>query len=147
MSLVTPTLNLPAAPASIAGPAKPAAAPPMPAAVATPTKAPDAPSTTVTLSAQAQSVMNAANHPGAPSPTSAAAPAPPDSSVYESLKNGIASAVTDVGDAIEDGAQAVVDGVETTLSTVNTAVKGLLGLPFAAVAKVCDAAGAIIDKA
>jgi hypothetical protein len=66
--------------------------------------------------------------------------------VYESLKNGISTAVGDVGDVIAGGAQAVVDGVETTLSTANKIVQGALGLPFAAAAKVCDAAGAIISE-
>jgi len=87
-----------------------------------------------------------------PSASTADAPAPlpaaphHDDSVYESLKHGISTAVTDVGDAIADGAHAVVDGVETAVSTVNTAAKGLLELPFAAVAKACDAAGALIDE-
>ncbi len=147
MSLVTPTLNLPTAKA-VAAPAASTPAPAVPA----PAKASDAPSATVTLSPQAQAAlqaMNTAGHPSsaAPAPAPVAAPAPHDDSVYESLKHGIASAVTDVGDAIGDGAHAVVEGVEATLSAVNTGVKGLLGLPFAAVAKVCDAAGAIIDKA
>jgi hypothetical protein len=40
----------------------------------------------------------------------------------------------------------VVDGVENTLSAANKIVQGALGLPFAAAAKVCDAAGAIISE-
>jgi len=109
------------------------------------------PSTTVTLSPQAQSAFAAASHP-APSSAAPTAPAPSaatvahDSSVYESLKNGISTAVGDVGEVIAGGAQAVVDGVETTLSTANKIVQGALGLPFAAAAKVCDAAGAIISE-
>jgi hypothetical protein len=31
------------------------------------------------------------------------------------------------------------------VSTANKTVQGILELPFAAVAKVCDAAGAVID--
>jgi hypothetical protein len=74
------------------------------------------------------------------------APAHHDSSVYESLKSGISTAVTDVGDAIVGGAHAVVDGVETAVSTVHDVAKGIVELPFAAVAKACDAAGALIDE-
>ena len=54
--------------------------------------------------------------------------------------------MSDVGDAIAGGAHAVVEGVETTLSTANKVVTGMLELPFAAVAKACDAVGAVIDK-
>jgi len=152
MPMVTPTLNLPQPTVP------PKAAAPAPAPVATPAAAPaarpaDVPSATVTLSPQALSAMAAANHPSStPSTTSpGAAPAAPtpaahDGSVYESLKSGIATAVADVGDAIAGGAHAVVDGVETTLSTANKVAKGLLELPFAAVAKACDAAGAVIDE-
>jgi hypothetical protein len=160
MSMVTPTLNLPP-PALASTAAKPAlstsasstsstpataSTPPAPGA---PSAAPAVPSTTVTLSPQAQSAFAAASH---PAPSSAAATAPAaatvahDSSVYESLKNGISTAVGDVGDVIAGGAEAVVDGVETTLSTANKIVQGALGLPFAAAAKVCDAAGAIISE-
>jgi hypothetical protein len=146
MSLVTPTLNLPTFAASTKPVAAPVA-PPAPAAV--PAKAPDVPSATVTLSAQAQSALTAAAH-AAPAPAPSAAPVatPPaahDSSVYDMLKNGIAGAVTDVEDAISAAGHAVVDGVETTLSTANKVAQGIVELPFAAVAKVCDAAGAIID--
>ena len=74
------------------------------------------------------------------------APAVHDNSVYESLKNGISTAFTDVGGAIADGAHAVVDGGETTLSTANKVAKGVLELPFAAVAKGCDAVGSLIDE-
>nr|MDP9124382.1 hypothetical protein [Pseudomonadota bacterium] len=79
-----------------------------------------------------------------PAPT----PAQPehDGSVYDSLKSGIATAVTDVGAAIAGGAHAVVDGVETTLSTANKVAKGILELPFAALAKGCDAVGSLIDE-
>jgi hypothetical protein len=73
-------------------------------------------------------------------------PAADDSSVYESLKNGITTAVTDVGDAIAEGAHAVVDGVETTLSTAHKLAKGILELPFAAVSRASDAVGTLIDK-
>ena len=110
---------------------------------------PAAPSATVTLSPQALSLA-AASHPASSSMPSAAAPTPApvahDASVYESLKNGISSAVNDVEDAIASGANAVVDGVEHTLSTANDIAKGILELPFAAVSKSCDAVGALIDK-
>jgi hypothetical protein len=69
-----------------------------------------------------------------------------DGSLYDSLKHGISTAVTDVGDAIAGGAEAVVDGVETAVSTVHTVAKGIVELPFAAVAKACDAVGAVIDE-
>jgi len=102
----------------------------------------------VTLSPQALAASHAAAStaaaPGAPAPLPA--PAHHDGSVYEALKNGIGTAVTDVGDAISDGAHAVVDGVETAVSTVHTVAKGIVELPFAAVAKACDAAGALIDE-
>ena len=152
MSMVTPTLNLPLSTSSSTASMKAAAATPAPAALPTPAAMPSIPSTTVTLSPQALSAM-AASHAAPPPPSSmssttpapAPVPAPTDSSIYDSIKNGIASAVGDVGDAIEGGAHAVVDGVETVLSTANNVVKGALELPFAAVAKVCDAAGDIID--
>ena len=148
MPMVTPTLNLAQPPISSAASTKAAAAALPSAATPAPTPA-DVPSTTVTLSPQALSAMAAASHPSPPPSSSASsatpAPAPHDSSVYDSLKNGIATAVADVGDAIEGGAQAIVDGVETVVSTANKTVQGILELPFAAVAKVCDAAGAVID--
>ena len=149
MSMVTPTLNLPQ-PASSAATAKAAApaAPSVPVAAPAPAPAP-APSTTVTLSPQALSAM-AASHAAASSTaasgTPAAAPAPQGGSVYESLKNGISTAFTDVGDAIASGAHAVVDGVETALSTANKVATGIVELPFAAVAKASDAVGALIDE-
>jgi hypothetical protein len=150
MSMVTPTLNLPP-PAPAAAMAKPALPAATPSAVPAPPAArpADVPSTTVTLSPQAQSALAAASHPppaASPALTTAAAPMAHDGSVYESLKNGISAAVSDVGEAIAGGAHAVVDGVETTLSTANKMVQGALELPFAAVAKVCDAAGAVIDE-
>jgi hypothetical protein len=154
MTMVTPTLNLPQPPASSTKASAPAAA-----AVATPAApapAPSAPSSVVSLSPQALSAAYAASHPTASSSSSppastAAAPAAPlpaahDGSLYDALKHGISSAVTDVGDAIAAGAHAVVDGVETTLSTANDVVKGTLELPFAAVSKGCDAVGALIDE-
>ncbi len=149
MPMVTPTLNLPQPVVSSAKPA--AALPAAPAAAPAPaTRAPDVPSTTVTLSPQALSAAYAASHPSTPSsaPATPAAPtpAPHDGSVYESLKNGISTTAADVGDAIADGAHAVVDGVETALSTANKIVKGTLELPFAAVAKGCDAVGSLIDE-
>ena len=153
MSMVTPTLNIPQPGASSTKAAAAAVAPPVVAA-ATPalaTKAPDAPSATVTLSPQALSAAYAASHPSSTAsstPAAAAVPAPAvaDGSVYESLKNGISTAVTDVGDAIAGGAHAVVEGVETTISTVNKVAKGILELPFAAVSKGCDAVGSLIDE-
>jgi len=99
--------------------------------------------------------MAAASRPPSPAPSSssaaspAATPAPAaahDSSVYEALKNGFTTAVADVGDAISSGVHAVVDGVETTLSTANNVAKGIVELPFAAVSRACDAAGALIDE-
>ena len=150
MPIVTPTLNLPQpATLSSAKPATPVA--PAAAALAAPAPAPkafDTPSATVTLSPQALSLA-AASHP-ASSSTAGAAPAPApvahDGSVYESLKNGISTAVTDVEDAIAGGAHAVVDGVEHTLSTANDIAKGILELPFAALSKASDAVGALIDE-
>ena len=148
MPMITPTLNLPLPTASSA---KTATAPPTPAAVTPLAPAPrmaDAPSTTVTLSPQAMSAAYAASHPSSPtaSPTPALEPGAHDGSVYESLKNGISTAVTDVGDVIAEGAHAVVDGVETTLSTANKVAKGILELPFAVVAKGCDAVGSLIEE-
>jgi hypothetical protein len=154
MPMVTPTLNLPQPPASSSTKsAAPAAAPAATVAATAPAaKAPDAPSATVTLSPQAMSAAWAASHPTASSSSAGGAtPTPPvapahDASLYESLKNGISTAVTDVGDAIAGGARAVVESVETTLSTANDIVKGTLELPFAAVSKGCDAVGALIDE-
>jgi len=147
MPMVTPTLNLPT-PAAASAPAKPLAPP-----IAAPAPAPALPSTTVTLSPQAMSA--AASHPSSSSSpltsstsqsSAAPAPAPQGSSIYDSLKNGIANAVTDVEDVIAGGAHAIVDGVENALSTANKVATGIVELPFAAVAKVCDAAGAVIDE-
>ena len=150
MPMVTPTLNIPQPGASSTKTAIAAATPPAAAAPAPETKAADVPSTTVTLSPQAMSAAYASSHPSSAAPSSPPAPTPAqpehDGSVYESLKNGIAAAVTDVGDAIVGGAHAVVDGVETTLSTANKVAKGILELPFAAVAKGCDAVGSLIDE-
>ncbi len=152
MPIVTPTLNLPqpAASSTASSKAPPAApAPALPMSNAAQGKMPDAPSTTVTLSPQAMSALASSGHPASPSSTApAAAPAPAahDGSVYDSLKTGISSAVTGVENAISGGAHAVVDGVETTLSTANKVATGLLELPFAAVAKACDAVGGLIDE-
>ena len=156
MPMVTPTLNLPqlataassakaAAPVAAAAPAQP------PAALrATAPQAADAPSTTVTLSPRAMSALASSGHPssGPAAAPAAALPAPAvhDGSVYEALKSGLSTAVADVGDAIAGGAHAVVQGVETTLSTANKVATGVLELPFAAVSKACDAAGALIDE-
>ncbi len=153
MPMVTPTLNLPQlVTSSKAAAAAPAAAPV--ASTASAAKLPDVPSTTVTLSPQAMSALASSEHPASfPGPaTTSSMPsaAPPvathDGSVYESLKNGISTAVADVGGAISTGAHAVVEGVETTLSTANKVATGILELPFAAVSKACDAAGALIDE-
>ena len=150
MPMVTPTLNLPQpAMASKAAAAVPAAPPVLP--TASPAKTPDTPSTTVTLSPQAMSALASSEHSpsstaGTPTPAAAPLAAAHDGSVYESLKNGMSTAVADVGGAISAGAHAVVDGVETTLSTANKVATGILELPFAAVSKVCDAAGALIDE-
>ncbi len=146
MPMVTPTLNLPQ-PTVSSTKAAPTVATPAAATAPTP-KVPDAPSTTVTLSPQALSAAYAASHPSSPATPAAPAlePAAHDGSGYEALKNGISTAVTDVGDAIADGAHAVVDGVETTLSTAHKVAKGILELPFAVVAKGCDAVGSLIDE-
>ncbi|MFL6696726.1 MAG: hypothetical protein ACJ8GJ_06130, partial [Vitreoscilla sp.] len=153
MPMVTPTLNLPLSTTpSKAATAVAAAAPVAPTAPVA--KLPDTPSTTVTLSPQAMNALAASEHaPPSPSPATSSpmAPAAPppaahDGSVYESLKDGISTAVADVGGAISTGAHAVVEGVETTLSTANKVATGILELPFAAVAKACDAAGALIDE-
>ena len=153
MPTITPTLNLPQPPVSSARTSAAATPPAAPATAPAPAPAASAPSTTVTLSPQAMSAAWAASHPSAstsstsPAPDAqAAAPAAHDGSVYESLKSGISTAVTDVGDAIAEGAHAVVDGVETTLSTANKVAKGILELPFAAVSKGCDAVGSLIDE-
>ena len=156
MSLVTPTLNLSLPTASSTrtaaapAPAKPTAATATPAPA---TRTPDAPSAVVTLSPQALSAAWAESHPSPSAPSAPAASTPPapvpaahDGSVYESLKNGISTAATDVGDVIAEGAHAVVDGVEITLSAANKVAKGILELPFAAVAKGCDAVGSLIDE-
>ena len=144
LTLPQPTLSaaFAAKPATVATTAPaPAASTSMPSTPAAP-----APSATVSISPQA---MAAASHPSA-STTSSSAAAPvavsQDGSVYEAIKNGFSTAVTDVGDAISGGAHAVVDGVETALSTANKVVKGTLELPFAAVSKACDAVGAVIDE-
>jgi len=155
ITIPTPTLNLPQPAVSSSGTSKaagatPATAPLPPASPAAAGKTPDAPSATVTLSPQAMSALaSAASHPTSTSsaePSPAPATAPHSSSVYESLKSGISTAVTDVGDAVADGAHAVVEGVETTLSTANKVATGILEFPFAAVSKGCDAVGALIDK-
>ena len=152
MPMVTPTLNIPQPSAPSTKTAVAAATPPAIAAAAPApaTKAADVPSTTVTLSPQAMSAAYAASHPSPAAPSTPPAPTPAqpehDGSVYDSLKSGIATAVTDVGDAIAGGAHAVVDAVETTLSTANKVAKGILELPFAALAKGCDAVGSLIDE-
>jgi hypothetical protein len=79
-------------------------------------------------------------------PVAVPAPAAHAASMYESLKSGISTGVADIGDAIADGAHAVVEGVETTLSTANKVATGILELPFAVVAKGCDAMGGLIDE-
>jgi hypothetical protein len=151
--MITPSLNV-NLPAPAAAPSSPAKTTPLPAAPVTPAPSagtPPAPSATVTLSPQAMNALATAhaspqgNAAGGP-PVAVAATAVHDGSVYDSLKRGISTAVTDVGDAIADGAHAVVDGVETALSTANDVAKGVLELPFAAVAKACDAAGALLDE-
>jgi hypothetical protein len=148
MSFVTPmpTVTPPSVASSMRAAAAAAPAPAAPTAAAS-----DSSSTTVTLSPAAQS-MAASHASPAPSPstssTSAAAPATPEpheSSIYDSIKNGLEEAVSDVGDAIAGGAHAVVDGVETTLSTIHDVAKGTLELPFAVVAKACDAVGSLIE--
>jgi hypothetical protein len=151
MPMVTPTLNLPQPPLSSTKVATPAAAP-APTATAPAAVVAAAPSSVVSLSPQALSAAYAASHPsasssaGATPPPAAASPVAHDASLYDSLKNGISTAVADVGGAIAAGAHAVVDGVETTLSTANDLVKGTLELPFAAVSKGCDAVGALVDE-
>jgi hypothetical protein len=151
--MISPSLNINLPSSTASSSAAKAATPPAPTAAAAPAPAPaasalPAPSTTVTLSPQAL----AASHASPPSNAATGAPTPPpapvqhDSSVYDSLKNGISTAVTDVGDVIAEGAHAVVDGVETAVSTVHNVAKGIVELPFAAVAKACDAAGALIDE-
>ena len=154
MPMVSPTLNLPTPSTSSSASAKPAGLmppPTLPAAPSMPTL-PSPPSTTVSLSPQAMSL--ASSHASSPSPSNstsgASAPTPAavaqDGSIYDSLKHGIASAIADVGDAIAGGAHAIVSGVETALSTANDVAVGIVELPFAAVAKTADAAGALIDE-
>ena len=149
MPMVTPSLNLPTPSTSSSASMKPAGAPPLPALPAAPTL-PSPPSTTVTLSSQGMSL--ASGHSSSPSSsasgTSSPSPAPAaqGGSIYDSLKNGISAAIDDVGDAIAGGAHAIVSGVETALSTANDVAVGIVELPFAAVAKTADAAGALIDE-
>ncbi len=151
MPLVSPTLNLQLPASSSSSAARTASVAP-PAAIAPPAKTPDAPSTTVTLSPQAMSALASAGHPSSSSATGEAlpvavpAPAAHAASMYESLKSGISTGVADIGDAIADGAHAVAEGVETTLSTANKVATGILELPFAVVAKGCDAMGGLIDE-
>jgi hypothetical protein len=109
----------------------------------------DPPSSTVTLSPQALSLSNASHPgsaavPGAPGPSLAPLPGP-SSSVYESLKNGISTAVSDVGEAVAGGAHLLAEGVETVSSAADTAIHGVVDLPFAVIGKACDAAGAVLD--
>lgn len=149
MPMVTPSLNLPTPSTSSSASMKPAGAPPLPALPAAPTL-PSPPSTTVTLSSQGMSL--ASSHASSPSSSTSGtsspnpAPAAQGGSIYDSLKNGISAAIDDVGDAIAGGAHAIVSGVETALSTANDVAVGIVELPFAAVAKTADAAGALIDE-
>ena len=153
MPMVTPSLNLPTPSTSSSASMKPPGLMPPPALPAAPTlpSLPSPPSTTVTLSSQGMSL--ASGH-SSSSPSSSAsgtsspgpAPAAEGGSIYDSLKNGIAAAIDDVGDAIAGGAHAIVSGVETALSTANNVAVGIVELPFAAVAKTADAAGALIDE-
>ena len=152
MPMVSPTLNLPTPAASSSmPPAGPAPLPPLapPVSLAAQARMPDAPSTTVTLSPQAMSAM-AAGHPSSPGSTAGgspvAAPAAQGGSLYDSIKNGISTAVEDTGDAIASGAHAVVDGVETALTDANRVATGILEFPFAAASKAADAVGSFIDK-
>jgi len=144
VNLPSPSASSAAAKAVVPPPAAPAAAAPAPVAAPSP-----APSSTVTLSPQAMNALAAGHAPSPPSGMTPGLPAPSsaahESSTYESLKKGLSTAVTDIGDAIAGGAHAVVDGVETAVSTANTVAQGVLELPFAAVSKACDAAGALID--
>lgn len=152
MPMVTPSLNLPTPSTSSSASMKPAGTPPLPAlpAAPTPPTLPSPPSTTVTLSSQGMSL--ASSHASSPSSSTSGtsspgpAPAAQGGSIYDSLKNGISAAIDDVGDAIAGGAHAIVSGVETALSTANDVAVGIVELPFAAVAKTADAAGALIDE-
>jgi hypothetical protein len=103
-----------------------------PAPIPTPPIAPP-PSATVTLSPQAQALM-----------TSPAA-APAETSTYDALKNRLTHGVEDVADAIVDGAKWVGHGIADVASGVDTLVHGVAELPFAIGAKLCDAAGAVLD--
>jgi len=155
MPIVTPTLNLPQPTVTASKPAVApvpllAAATAAPTPAATPAARPtEAPSATVSLSPQALSALAADTH-AAPASPGAATPGPAagahDASVYESLKKGLSTAASDVGSALSRGAHAVVDGAETALSAVHTGAKAVVELPFAVVAKACDAAGALIDE-
>jgi len=149
--MITPSLNINLPSSGGASTAAKAVMPPPAAPAPTPAPAPaaPAPSATVTLSPQALAASHASSSPGNSAmgaPSQPPAPIQHDSSVYESLKNGISTAVTDVGDVIAEGAHAVANGVETAVSTVHDVAKGIVELPFAAVAKACDAAGALIDE-
>jgi len=147
MPMVSPTLNLPQPGVSSSAAARTAnvAPPPAPAAAAAPpARTPDLPGTIVTLSPQALSALSAADHPASAVPIAPALAH--GSSGYESLKSSISTAARDVGDAVADGAHAVVEGVETTLSMAHKVTKGALELPFAVVAKGCDAMGGLIDE-
>jgi len=152
MPMVTPSLNLPTPSTSSSASMKPAGPPPLPAlpAAPTPPSLPSPPSTTVTLSPQGMSLASSHASPPSSSATGMSSPSPAPAaqggSIYDSLKNGISAAIDDVGDAIAGGAHAIVSGVETALSTANDVAVGIVELPFAAVAKTADAAGALIDE-
>jgi hypothetical protein len=62
------------------------------------------------------------------------------------MKRGIASAIGEVEDVAGEGVHAVVSGVETVVSSANALVRGVLESPFVVVGKICDTAGAVIDK-
>jgi hypothetical protein len=106
----------------------------------------DSPGTTVTLSAQAMNALNRADSSTTTPATHAAAqPSDSSSSVYDSLKKGITTAVDDVGEAASDSVHWLANGVGSVFSAADTLAHGIVDLPFAAVGKVCDAAGAVLD--
>jgi hypothetical protein len=120
----------------------------VPSPAAPPAPAPSVPaSSTVTLSDQARNTFaSAGSMTAAPMPVPASSSSGAGSSTYESMKMGIAGAVGDIEDIASEGFHAVTNGVETLVSSANTLVRGVLDSPFVVVAKICDAAGVVIDQ-
>jgi hypothetical protein len=87
----------------------------------------------------------AGSTPGATAPPAAEGAGSTDPSIYDEMKNGLSTAADDIGNAVDDGAHWLASGVEAAFSAADTLAHGIADLPFVAVAKVCDAAGAVLD--